>query len=705
MTFSDADSVVNALRRLYSGDAVASRELEAFQSSPGAQAIALELLKSVVAEVQFFAASTICRIATCAQEKKAADVDWLLAQACNCAHQPAARQLVMAAAALVGPEGAHTLGVRAVDILASDAHWQVALELLLALSPAPPLSGVCASLSKRLGQGSDEKLLTCALRYPGGLAETSLSCSLEDSVRKGCIREIPDACNLPAAYCQRLFAAALVAIEGGHLDAAASVLHDLPSLGLQLLEPAEYLLRAQSVSTRMAAVDLWSHMLRQLKDPQQCKVAFDRFAPSFFVAAAWADDEDMCPLRDSLWTLAREWQLATPARFTLLEKGFEELQQALQSSGDWRRAEAALWVLSKYAQGCKSADVERAVDVCLLVLREMLTVSNLEPLTVSACALLEALPCVRALPILLDRRLGDAQSRSHETRSAVAAAVRSCCEKCRDALWADGTAQRVIEELQSRALAGEEGLVAAAAQLMAAKDVRLWAEQWAKLCAEAPPGSVGPKARGLFGTIVQADICLSLWRDCANMLPHVPQDEQVQFVVRVAAFARDESALLAPATELWVAVWARAEGDEDLVAALEGMVRASARTSATVAPAMECLVRSFPNSYSWAPQVQNAALYIVVSSVAPAGSPWPLTLALMPTYAFVLQHAAAISSASEQAASALSLVGALSSWGDDSEIGRGLRGCLRTQEQAVRTIVSKSESSRVAQRIAQALGL
>eukprot|EP00434_Breviolum_minutum_P034224 symbB.v1.2.030280.t2/scaffold3396.1/size57705/2 len=65
--------------RLYAGDASASRELEAFQLSPGALDLSTKWLKSSIPEVQFFAASTICRIAS-AQDSQV-DIQWLLQQA------------------------------------------------------------------------------------------------------------------------------------------------------------------------------------------------------------------------------------------------------------------------------------------------------------------------------------------------------------------------------------------------------------------------------------------------------------------------------------------------------------------------------------------------------------------------------------------------------------------------------------------------
>ncbi|CAK9102681.1 unnamed protein product [Durusdinium trenchii] len=72
------EAVVAALQRLYRGDASASAELEAFQSSAGALEVCVQLLQSTVPEVQFFGAASIAKIVNgtqarmraCAREKR-----------------------------------------------------------------------------------------------------------------------------------------------------------------------------------------------------------------------------------------------------------------------------------------------------------------------------------------------------------------------------------------------------------------------------------------------------------------------------------------------------------------------------------------------------------------------------------------------------------------------------------------------------------
>jgi len=583
----------------------------------------------------------------------------------------------------------------------------VALDLLDALEPPPPIGGVCARLGRFLGRDHDDRLFEIALRFPPGIEDSTIGQAVEAAVGNGLVHEVPGAARLPAAFNRRLVAAALIAAERGHADAAASVLHDLPTAADEVFAPAAALLRAPDVAARATAAALWSKLIGELGGSvPRCAVAFGHFAPAFFAAAAWHDAEDVAPLRELLWGLACEWRLASASRPSLLPLALRELEEALQGAGDWRRAEAALWALSRYAK-TMTEDMKVVVDACLMVLQQLLTVPGLAPLATSACAVLEAVPCARALGLLLDTRLVDVRHRGEDVCLAVAGAVRACCAAARDELWAQGTAAQLAEELQARALVGEDWLVGAAAELLAGTDVQPLAKQWACLCAQAPPDKVAMRAQALFSTIVRADVCLALWRDCASMLHLVSPAERVRFVLRVADFARDGSVqeLAGPAVELWVATWPSAEGDEDLIAALEQLVRASARTSAVAAPAVELLIRDFGAAGdSWAPHTVASALGVIEASVASAGSPWPLTVALAGFYGAALHPAAAL--AARQPVAALSLVGALASWArDGSDLGRGLRQSLLAQEAAVRVIVERAEDQRLARRIAAALGL
>ncbi|CAJ1426077.1 unnamed protein product, partial [Effrenium voratum] len=97
--------VLEALRRLYSGDASASCALEAFQNSPGALEVSAKLLQSTSPEVQFFGASTIQRIVSLTRDHQVSDIDWLLSEAARLPG-PARRQLC-AAAALCGASAGH----------------------------------------------------------------------------------------------------------------------------------------------------------------------------------------------------------------------------------------------------------------------------------------------------------------------------------------------------------------------------------------------------------------------------------------------------------------------------------------------------------------------------------------------------------------------------------------------------------------------
>mmetsp|Transcript_102994 Transcript_102994/g.188538 ORF Transcript_102994/g.188538 Transcript_102994/m.188538 type:complete len:726 (-) Transcript_102994:114-2291(-) len=719
MGCAEAEAVVAALRRLYAGDAHASHELEVFQASPCAQAVACQLLESAIAEVQFFAASTICRAAT-GRSFQPEEVDWLLKRACSCQHRPTSRQLASAAAAMATTGSqAQALAVRAVELLAIESCWQGAVFVLLALNPSPPVEDVCGRLGVWLGRGLDAELLECALRYPAGISTTPIGSAVEEAVRQGEVREAPLAERLPVEFRGRLAAAACVAADRGHEDSAASILQDLPGLGIHLLEPAAKLLRAPSTTVRLAAVPLWSALVSQLRsEPERLARIFDQsFAPVFFRAAACMPDEEVAPVRDALWDLVRQWQLATPRRLNLVLHAQAELEQALQAGGDWLRADAALWVLSRYAKE-KRDDIAAAVEVCPTLLQQIAAASGLAPLIASTCEVIEAAPNPRALPALLDRRLVEPRlgRGGGEPRLAVAAAIRACCVAGGQALWAEGAAQPLAEELQSRALAGETGLVAAAAELLAVKDmVQPLAEQWANLCAHANPEEVAPRAEAFLSTIVSPAVCLALWAGCVGALRRVPLEARIKFVSQIVALAVEAPAvpagevaerkgkMLVCATQVWEAVWDLAEGDEAMIAAAGRLVDATARSSTVAAAALQALCSSFERAHSWSPQVVDVALSVVEASVAPAGSSWPLTRALTPGYGFVLAHAALL--ADRQPVSALRLAAAMASWSEDSEDGRALWSCLRSQDRAVRVLLARSEDRRLAERVSKALGL
>jgi hypothetical protein len=269
----------------------------------------------------------------------------------------------------------------------------------------------------------------------------------------------------------------------------------------------------------------------------------------------------------------------------------------------------------------------------------------------------------------------------------------------------------LAEELQARALAGEEGLVAAAAELLAMKDVRPLAGRWAQLCAEADGKSIGSRAQAFLSTIVNLDVCTALWMDCVRMMQHVPVEARVDFVARAANFVaagtepgRNEGVnaeFFVNISQLWVCIWAQAEGDTLMISALQQLVQASARVSTATAAAVEALVHSFDRADSWSPQAVDAALGVVEASVAPAGSVWPLTRVLTASYGRALVLAAAL--AERQPVSALPFIGALASWRTDSEDGAALRNCLRSQAGAVQILLEKGEDRRLAQRIAVAL--
>jgi hypothetical protein len=118
---------------------------------------------------------------------------------------------------------------------------------------------------------------------------------------------------------------------------------------------------------------------------------------------------------------------------------------------------------------------------------------------------------------------------------------------------------------------------------------------------------------------------------------------------------------------------------------------------------MEALIRSLERASSWSPQVVDEAIGVIEASVAPAGSVWPLTRSLMASYGHVLVVASRLTE--RQSVSALSFIGALASWREDSEDGVAIRGILRAQSAAVRMLLEKGEDHRLAQRIAAALGL
>jgi len=236
------------------------------------------------------------------------------------------------------------------------------------------------------------------------------------------------------------------------------------------------------------------------------------------------------------------------------------------------------------------------------------------------------------------------------------------------------------------------------------RDVRPLAQQWAGICACATPDTLGEKAKLLFATIVNPDVCLALWRDCAQVLAHVPPEAQVEFVDRGAGFACLKPDLAPLVVEAWCAVWAVADGDKVLVEALGQLITLSARTSAVAAPAVERLARSLEHAHAWAPQVVDAALGVIEASVASAGSSWPLTRALLPIYSFVLAQAAAL--AARQPVDVVSLLGALVSWkGYADEVGQGLLSSVTSQPEAVQILLSKSSDQKLARRIAGHIGV
>lgn len=356
------------------------------------------------------------------------------------------------------------------------------------------------------------------------------------------------------------------------------------------------------------------------------------------------------------------------------------------------------------------------MEACFLLLRRLATVSGLAPLIIAACSLVEAMPTIAALPVVLDRRLVDRALRgcaSSKVAEAVASAATACCAATAVVLWEEGTAPVLAEQLQSRALAGEEGLVGAAAELLAIKDVRPLARQWAQLCTQASPDIIASRAKAFLSTIVNSDVCSALWIDCVSLLGHVSSEGRVNFMSRVSGFIVDsagrwrsdgsEPELLSNAAKLWAGIWAQTEGDSEMILALLKLVQASARTSSKVAVATEALVRSFDRASSWSPQVFESAIGVMEASVAPAGSVWPLTRTMMASYGQVL---VAVSRLSErQPVSALSFVGALASWREDSEDGVAIRGILRAQPSAVRRLLETGENRRLAERIAAALSL
>lgn len=701
--------VIRALQRLYGGDVAASRELEAFQVSPGALELSVKLLSSSVPEIQFFAASTVSRIA--GTQDPRADVNLLLGQAVQLtspASAPARRQLVHAACTL-GAGMAHAFE------LMREETWQVSLDLLLAMPamPVTPADGCGQLLTCCLGQGRDADLWRCCLKFPNFLRETPrLLASLEEAIAQGLISEIESPEQLSPDLCQRFKVAAVEALQRQHWDAPASFLLDLPLSGADLLEAADFLLRSGRCATKLKALELWTKLLslRLSANAKGLVLAWQRFQPSALLAAQWRQDEadeEMWSLRDALWTTIRRWQL-TPGRPTLLAASHDvllHLVAKLEHTQSWLQneeaeAEAAMWLLSKYGKTLRekkalAKGVEAALRVLQIHLSQM--ARRATPLVESILRLLEAVPCAEALPLLLDPRLspftalpGALAAAAARRRSGAANAADAA-----DAAWA--------AELQRRAMQGETQLVKAAAELL--EDVRPLAQPWAKLCSEASPMELPTRARALVACMARPEVCQLYWRDCAQVLVHVPVEEQVHFVQRVGRFAISERfALLEAALELWLAVWPNAEGDEDLVLALEQLVQASARRNDTAAKALQTLCRSLASAASWAPQVVSAALGAIEASVTPSGStPWPLTLPMVPFYGPVLRYAASISFTQKVS---LGLVGLLVSWDTSSSLGVQLREALLTNESAVRTLCSQSdEQDRATQRIKQALGL
>jgi len=402
-------------------------------------------------------------------------------------------------------------------------------------------------------------------------------------------------------------------------------------------------------------------------------------------------------------------------RLTLIEGALSELKKLLQGGSDELSAETALWLLAQYAKS-KQADVEKAMEVCQLLLQRLAPLQGMAPLICSACALVEAMPRASVLPALLDRRLTEPAQRGAghaAAATAVATAAHACCASSANELWLQGSAVALAEELQSRALAGEEGLVAAAAELLAVKDVRPLASHWAQLCMQASPQTVVTRAKAFLSTIVNLDVCTGLWVDCISMLQHVPLEARVNFVSRSARFAAEgadpskgagvSAEFIANVSQLWISIWAQVEGDASMIAALAKLVQASARTTPASGPAIEALIHSFERAHWWPPQSVDAALCVVEATVAPSGSAWPLTRALASSYERLLALAAAL--AERQPVAALPFIGALASWGVDSEDGAALRSCLRAQAGAVRFLLAKGEDRRLAERIASALVL
>ncbi|CAJ1420694.1 unnamed protein product, partial [Effrenium voratum] len=574
-------------------------------------------------------------------------------------------------------------------ILPNPGRLEVALDLLLALPDAGPAGQwpqVPLQLHQLLGRGRDEDVFRCGAKFPASLE--GIWPSLEQAVRGGFAL---DCTHLPPAAGLRLRGCALEALQKGHLSADVSMLLELPSSGLDLLDAADFLLRAADVAARLASLELWSRLLSQLKAtaPGERRSAFARFSDGVFLGALWQDDasEDVEALREGLWSLAQNWQL-TPERPTLLEAAQQKLQ------GDWREVEVALWLFAKYAKRRPAGELRPAVQAAVMILEKLRGASGYEMLLESACELLAAAPCKEALPLLLARP-SPAPTPSRTSAPKVLKALRACAA-------CHGVDEGLAQQLQHRALEGEVELVPAAAQLT--QDVRSLAQQWARLCAEASPAQLPPRARALVSCMIRPELCQLWWRDCQQLLAYLPPEDQVHYACRVADFASVSGPLLGPACEIWQAVWPRAEGDEDMVAALEQLVQASARSSTVAKQPLLQLAQSLEvHASGWAPQVVSAALGAVEASVAPCGAnAWPLTAELVPVYGHVIRCAASISSC--QPVPALSLIGALAS-DPSSALGQELRQQLLGQEPAVRLLMSKAEPGRVTERIAAALGL
>eukprot|EP00435_Cladocopium_sp_Y103_P070947 s18_g36.t1 len=586
----------------------------------------------------------------------------------------------------------------------------VSLDLLLAI-PVTPADGWGQLLTCCLGQGRDADLWRCCLKFPNFLRETPrLLASLEEAIAQGLISEIESPEQLSPDLCHRFKVAAVEALQRQHWDAPASFLLDLPLSGADLLEAADFLLRSgPSVATKLKALELWTRLLSPRPTPSSAKdldVAWQRFQPSALLAAQWREHEaeEMWSLRDALWTTIRRWQL-TPGRPTLLAASGDvllhlvaKLEHTQWLQNEEAEAESAMWLLSKYGKTLREKNrlakgVEAALRVLQILLPQIGARRSSTPLMESTLRLLEAVPCAEALPLLLEPCLSPFATLPGAL-AAAAAARRRGAEGAADVAWA--------AELQRRAMQGETQLVKAAAELL--EDVRPLARPWAKLCSEATPMELPTRARALVACMARPEVCQLYWRDCAQVLVHVPVEEQVHFVQRVGRFAISCFALLEPALELWLAVWPRAEGDEDMVLALEQLVQASARRNDTAAKALQTLCHSLASGASWAPQVVSAALGAIEASVTPSGAtPWPLTLPMVPFYGPVLRYAASISFTQKVS---LGLVGLLVSWDASTSLGVQLRESLLTNESAVRTLCSQSdEQDRATQRIKQALGL